>query len=100
MLKRQIPNRECFKLCIAGINSTLMILIKLGKADRHFSASRTRCRYDDQRMGSFDIIIFAIAFITDNERNIGRISRDIIMDIDRDIQLFQAVLEQKGTFLS
>src|SRR5699024_698492 len=99
MLEREVPDGECLKFCVPCVDSSFVFVIELGKTGCHFSASRTRRCYDHKRPGRADVVIFSVSFIADDERHIGRISWDHIVQVHRNIELFQTVLEQERTFL-
>ena len=82
------------------MNPSFVFMIKLRETGGHFSASGSRSSYDDKRTRCLDIIILPIAVITDDERHIGRIAGNNIMNIYRDVHFFQSVFKQKGAFLS
>ena len=57
VLERDIPDRECLKFCITGLNAALVFMVQLGKAGCHLAAARARCRNDDQRAFGLDVLI-------------------------------------------
>ena len=75
-------------------------MIELRKAGCHLSASRSWCCDDNERSGSFDIIILSVAFITYNKGGVAWISRDQVKLVNTDSQLLQTFLEEIGTFLA
>ena len=66
MLKRYIPDRECLKLCISGLYAALVFVVELGETCGHLAASRTRCCNDDERSCGLNIIVLAVALVTDD----------------------------------
>jgi hypothetical protein len=100
MLQRKIPDRKCFKFCIAGIDSSLVLVIELGKAGGHFTRTRARRRHDDQRVRGFDIVIFPVAFVADDERDVVGVAVDDVVQIDVDAVFLKMVLEKDGGILS
>ena len=77
-----------------------MLMVKLGEAGGHLSASWTRSRNDYKRSGSFDIIIFSVTLIADNKGNILGIAFDPIMAVNRDPLVFQFSLKSIGKSLA
>ena len=63
MLEREIPHREGFKLGIARIDASLVLMVELGEAGSHFSAAWPRGCDDHQRPGSLYIIITSEAIL-------------------------------------
>ena len=98
--KRNIPNWEGFKLGIARFHPMFMLMVKLGEADCHLTASRPRCGNYYKGMFCFYIIIFTIAFITYNSRYIIWITRYRIMPVYLNSKCFKFLLVPYGTFLS
>ena len=100
MLQRDIPDRESFKFRISGFDTAFILMIKLGKAGGHFSASGSRSSDDNQWSCCFDIIVLAISLITYNKGSIVRITRDQIKHVYFDSKLLQTFLKRISTFLS
>ena len=99
MLERQVPDRERFKFCVAGLNAPLMLMIKLRKTGCHFSAARTGSGYDDKLARRFDKFIFAVSLIADNQIHVSGIARDRIVQIGMNAALFQPAAEHVGRLL-
>ena len=89
MVERKIPDRECLELCITGAHTTLMLMVELRKAGRHFSTSRSWSGDNDERAGRFNVIIFTVALVTDDQRDIFRIALNAVMTVDRNALSFQ-----------
>ena len=100
MFQRNVPDRECLEFCVAGPDSAFVLMIELGKAGRHFSASRSRGSDDYQRSGCLNIIISSISLIAHDQRNIGRISFNNIMSVDTDSHVFKTVAEEIRALLA
>jgi len=66
VLERQIPDREGFKLGVAGFDASFVVVIKLRQARGQFSAARPRSCDDYQRFVRGDIIIHAVALVADD----------------------------------
>ena len=77
-----------------------MFMVELGEAGGHLAAARSRRGDDHQRPRGLYIVIFPVALIADDERHIGRISRDDVVKIDRDVQVLQPLFEEHGALLS
>ena len=77
-----------------------MFMIKLRKTGGHFSAAGARRCHYNKRTFCLNVIILAVSFITDNERDISRITRYNIMKIDPDAKAFQAGFEKISAALS
>ena len=67
VLQRQVPDRERLIFGIACVHAALVFLIKLAEAGRHFARAGARGRDDDDGAAGFDILVFAIAIVGDNE---------------------------------
>ena len=100
MFQRNVPDREGFKFCIACVDTTFVFMVELGKAGSHFAASRSRCGYNNQRTGGFNIFVLAVAFVADNERNVAWITGNGIMQIYTDSQVFQLGFKSHGAGLT
>ena len=93
MLQGEIPDREGFKLGITGRDPAFVFMIELGKAGCHFSASRSRSSDHDQRTRGFNVFIFSITLVTDDQRDIAGITLDIVKGVDFDAKFVQTLLE-------
>ena len=93
VLKRDIPNREGLKLSIACFAAAYVIVIKLGKAGRHFAAARAGSGDDHQGALGFDIIVFTETVIAEDQLYIGRIIGNSIMAEDLDTEVLQPLLK-------
>ena len=93
MVKGQIPDGEGLKLGISGPDTSLILMVELGEAGGHLSASRSRSRNHYKRTGGLDEIILAVAIITYNKRNVVRISGDHVMAVYLNPDLLQSLLE-------
>ena len=100
MLQGQVPDRECLKLGIAGIDAPLMIVIQLAQAGGHLAAAGTGSRHHDQGMAGLDVVVFTQAIIADDMGHVGGISGDGIVPVAADAQLFQPVKESVRRILS
>ena len=99
MLERDVPNRECFELGIASLDTTLVFMINLGKADRHFSTSRTRRSHHHKFTRGFNELILSITVVAHDERNVARVTRNRIMAIDLETKRFEFFLVSDSTRL-
>ena len=84
MAEREIPDGEGFKFRIAGTDSALMLVIKLGEAGCHLTASGPRSRDDDELTRGFNIFVFAESLFADDVRDIGRIIFNGIVTVNLD----------------
>ena len=100
VLKRQIPDREGFKFSISCHNSALMLMIKLRKACCKLAASGPRRRYDNKRLCRFDIFVPAVALIADYERNVVRIPRYRVVQINLYAEISELLFKNICTVLS
>ena len=89
MTQRDIPDGEGFKLRIARLYPSFVLMVQLRKAGRHLAAAGAGCCQHHQRTLCFNIIIFAKAFFAYDQRDIGRIAFDGVMFINLDPQSFQ-----------
>ena len=99
MAQGEIPDGEGFEFRIAGTNSSSMLMIKLGEASCHFSASGTGSGDDDKLSSGFDIFIFAESVFTDNVGDVGRIIFYRIVAVYFDAHALQTFLEELGGML-
>ena len=91
MAQREVPHREGFKFGITGVNPSLVLVIELGKAGRHFPAAGAGRRDDHQRAAGFNILILAKPLFADDEGDIVWITLDRIMQVDRHAELVQHI---------
>ena len=68
-------------------------MVELGKAGCHFSASRSRRGDNNEWTFGFNVIIFTITFIADDQRNIARITVDGVVAVNLDAHGFELVFE-------
>ena len=99
MLERQIPDRECLELGIAGIDSPFVLMVKLGEAGRKLSRARPGSGDDHERPARLDVFIFAISLVAHDQVKIVRIPLDNIVQIYPDPVLFQVVLKEDRAVL-
>ena len=81
VVKRQIPDRECFVFRVTDLMSAFVFLIKLGKAGRHFSRTRTGRGYYHEIFRRFDKVVLSVTIFADDERNVVRVALYRIMPI-------------------
>ena len=93
MFKGQIPYGKGFKFCVTGLYAPFIVMIELGKAGRHFSASGPRGCYYNEGTGCFYIVVFSVSFVTVYKGNICRIAFYIVMEISFYIVLVQSSLK-------
>ena len=96
MLQWEIPHRECLKLGIAGMHTTLVLIIKLTQANRHLTAARTRRSNNNQRTLCFNIIVLTEALVRGNQTHVMRIALDEIMAVSLDALALQTLFEGDG----
>ena len=68
-------------------------MIKLGQAGSHLAAARSGSSHNDQRTAGFDIIIFSIALVADDQRDIAGIALDAVMAVYLDSHMLQLGLK-------
>ena len=100
MLQRNIPDRESLKLSVSCADSSFILVVKLGKAGCHFSASRSGCSNNNERAGGFNIVILSVSFITYDQRGVAWISWNIVKNINSDSKLLQTLFKCICSFLS
>ena len=100
MLQRDIPDGERLEFRIACMDPPFMLMIELGKAGCHLSASRPGSRYDYQRTGGLYVFVPPIPFVAYDKGDIAGISLDGIMDINTDAHTFQLSFKGIGAVLS
>ena len=49
MVQRQVPDRECLEFRVPGIHASLVLVVQLTQAGRHFAAARSRRGHYDKR---------------------------------------------------
>ena len=89
VLEREVPYREGFKLGVARLDATLLIVVELRQAGCHFSASGTGSGDDHKRFCGFDVIVFAVTVVADNLLYIGGVSLNGIVAVDLDAEVLQ-----------
>ena len=94
VLQRQIPDREGLIFCIAGVYTAFVLMVKLGKAGCHLSASRSRCGNDNERAGCLDVLVLSVSLIAHDQRHIMRVARNRVVNVNRDAELLQSLLER------
>ena len=93
MLERKIPDREGFKLRIAGLHAALMLLINLGKAGCHLAGTGAGSSDDNKLAGGLNVLVASVAIAAENQRNVGGISLNHIVKIAADAELLEALAE-------
>ena len=93
MLERQVPNGEGLKLGIPCLDAALILMVQLGQADRHLTAAGAGGRDDHQRALGLDIIILAIAIVTDDVVHIVGVAGDLIVAEGADAQTVELLLK-------
>ena len=94
VLQGQVPDGECFKFGIAGVDATLMVMVELAEAGGHFAAAGAGGRYHDEGMAGLNVIVLSKAIIADDVDYIRGVAGNGIVPVAADAQLFQPV--QKG----
>ena len=82
VLQREIPDRECFKFCITGIHSALVLVIELAETCCHLPAAGARSGDNYQATTGFNVFVAAKSFLGNNEGDVGGIIRYNVMAID------------------
>ena len=100
MLERKVPNRECFELGVSGLHTPFVLVVKLRQARGHLAASRPRGRHDNKRVRRFDVLVFAVPLVTDNQRQVMRITGNRIVFVRSHAESRQAPHEGIGCRLS
>ena len=100
MVQGQVPDGEGFKLGITGLDAPAVLMVELGQTGCHLAAARAGGSYNHQRTAGDDVVIASIALIADNQRDIGRIACDGIVQEHRHTQGFQTLFEGIGSGLT
>ena len=100
MLQRNIPDWESLKLRITCFNTALMLMVQLRQTCCHLTTSRSRSCHNDQWTLCRNIIILAEAILTDNQRNIRRITLDHIMSVCSHTKITQSLNKSVRGLLS
>ena len=95
VLQGQVPYGERLELCVSRLDAAQVVVIELGEAGRHLSASGAGRGYNNERALGLDIFILAEALFADDVRDIIRIALDGIVDKDAHAEIFKPVLECK-----
>ena len=82
MLEREVPDGEGLVFRVARVNAALVLLVELAQAGRHFAGAGARRGHDDNGAGGFDVIVFAVAVVRDDEGDVRGIVRDGIVLVD------------------
>ena len=100
MFQRQAPHGERLEFRISRARVPFIFVIELAQASRHFAASGTRCRDDDERSGGFHEIVFAETLVRSDAFDVVRIAVDGVVDVGFDAQSLESVAELVGGMLT
>ncbi len=92
MLQRDVPDGERLELRVTGVHSPLVLLVELRETDSHLSAAGAGGRDDDEGLLRLNVLVLAIAFIGEDERDIARVAGDRVMAIHLDAEGLEALL--------
>src|SRR4030042_822009 len=81
MIDRQVPDRECFKFSITGLDPFLIIMVKAAQAGGKLAAARTRSGNYHNWIFGFYIFVSPVSLVAYNKVNISRISPYRMMKI-------------------
>ena len=93
VLEGQVPDREGLKLGIAGLNAPLVLMVELAEAGGHLAAAGAGGRDHHQGTAGLNVFVAAEALLRDDQRNVGGIIGDDVVEVDRDTQGLQALFE-------
>jgi len=93
MLQGQIPHRESFKLCIAHLDAALVLMVELRQAGCQLSAARAGPGNHDKRVGGFNILVGAVAFLADDHVDIRRVALGIAMHAHPDTPMLELIFK-------
>ena len=62
--ERKVPYGEGLELCVTGVYAPLVLMVELGKAGSHFSASGTGSSNYNELAGGLYVLVPAIALVT------------------------------------
>ena len=91
MFQRKVPDREGLVFCITGMDTAFVLMVELGKAGCHLSASRSRCGNDNERTGCLDVLVLSVSLIAHDQRHIMRVARNRVVNVNRDAELLQSL---------
>ena len=94
VLEREVPDGEGLVFRVARVNAALVLLVELAQAGRHFAGAGARRSHDDDGAGGFDVIVFAVAVVRDDEGDVRGIVRDGIVLVDAHAEVLQLMLEE------
>ena len=97
MIERKVPDRECLKLGIAGLDTVFLLLIELAQAYGHLAASGARSCNDNKRTRGDHIIISSESLIGIYQGHVIGITFNYIVYIGHDTQAFETLTESIGT---
>ena len=75
----QVPDGESFELCIPRAHAALVFVVKLRKAGGELAAARPRRRYDDERLGGFDVRVGAVPLVGHDDVHFGGIPLRLVV---------------------
>ena len=100
MLEGQVPDGEGLELRVASRDTALVLVVELGQAGCHLARTGAGSGDDNERAGSFDVLVLAVALVGDDELYIARIACDGVVGVDLDAQCDQTAFERIGSSLT
>ena len=99
VLERQVPDGERLILGVARARAAAVLMIELAQARRHLARAGTRRGDHHDGAGGLDVVVFAVAVVGDDQRDVGRVVLDGIVPVDGHAEILQLAREQVGGVL-
>ena len=93
MLERQVPDGERLKLGVARFDPPTVLVVELAKAGGHLAAAGARGRHHHQGAAGLDILVAAIALLTDNHIDVVGVAGNGIVAVGPHTQSAQPLEE-------
>ena len=89
----KVPYREGLELGIAGVSAALVLMVELGEAGSHFSASGTGSSDDNKSAGGLDVVVLAVALVADYLLEVRGIALDAVVVVHLHAEGLEPALE-------
>ena len=96
VVQREVPDREGLKLGVARLDAPAVLMVELGQAGGHLAAAGARGGDHHKRPAGDDVVVAAVALIADDQRDIGRVAGDGIVEEHRHPEGLQPVAKGIG----
>ena len=96
VLEGQVPDGEGLELGVARLHPPLILVVELAEAHRHLAAAGAGGGDHHQGAGSLHVLVLPVALVADDERDVSRIARNGVVEVDPDAQPLQSAAEGVG----